>query len=206
MSGRNFFELGRSQVSDEDQIVFISYRNVWPDKNHAEKSANIVKGTEGLDIWFDKESKCLEQANSDFEIASCIEQGLDIASALLSIIGPETFASPWVPYETGGARGRQRFVEPFQAQNMYPRFRDSISSPLIAHLIQSEKVPQFVKLGTPLYDIDHVKPWAESIVEILGMIKKGYYRSHELLGKVYRPPTPSRVRYMRWNEILQEYR
>ena len=128
MSGRNFFELGRSKISDEDQIVFISYRNVWPDKNHAEKCANIVKGTEGLDIWFDKESKCLEQANSDVEIAGCIEQGLDVASALLSIIGPETFTSPWVPYETGGARGRQRFVQPFQDQYVSARFPDPTPS------------------------------------------------------------------------------
>ena len=205
MSGRNFFELGRSKISDEDQIVFISYKNVWPDKNHAEKCANIVKETEGLDIWFDKESKCLQQANNDdFKIAGCIEQGLDVASALLSIIGPETFNSPWVPYETGGARGRQRFVQSFQDHGVSTRFPPPIPSPLIAHLIKSKKVPQFIKLRTPLYDIEDVKPWAESVVEILGMIKRGY-SGRALLEKVYRPNTPENIRYLRWSEILGKY-
>ena len=205
MSGRNFFELGRSQVTDEDKIVFISYRNVWSDKNYAEKCANIVKGTEGLDIWFDKESECLEQANSDVEIAGCIEQGLDVASALLSIIGPETFTSPWVPYETGGARGRQRFVQPFQDRYVSARFPDPTPSPLIAHLIMSEEVPQFIKLGTPLYDIDDVKPWAESVKEILRMIKTGYYSSSRLREKAYRPSVPQGVRHLNWNETLKRY-
>ena len=203
MAGRNFFELGRSRITDEDKIVFISYRNRWPDRDYAEKCANIVKGTAGLDIWFDKESECLEQANSDVEIAGCIEQGLDVASALLGIIGPETFTSPWVPYETGGARGRQRFVQPFQ--DAFTSSPGPIRSPLIAHLIMSDEVPQFVALGTPLYDIGHVKPWVESVKEILRMIKTGYYSSSRLLEKAYRPSVPQGVRHLNWSEWLKKY-
>ena len=205
MSGRNFFELGQSEITKADKIVFISYRNVWPDSDDAVKCADEIKKTDGLDIWFDKESKCLQQANNDdFKIAGCIEQGLDVASALLSIIGPKTFTSPWVPYETGGARGRQRFVQPFQDHGVSTRFPPPIRSPLIAHLIKSKEVPQFIKLGTPLYDIEDVKPWAESVVKILDMIKMGY-SGHALLEKVYRPNTPENIRYLRWSEILGEY-
>ena len=69
----------------------------------------------------------------------------------------------------------------------------------------SEEVPQFIKLGTPLYDINDVKPWAESVKEILGMIKADYYSSSSLIEKAYRPNVPQGVRHLNWNETLKRY-
>ena len=61
--------------------------------------------------------------NDDLQKAVCIEQGLDVSSALLGIIGPGTFDSPWIPYEIGGARGRDRYAR-----------HTEIPHPRIAHL------------------------------------------------------------------------
>ena len=182
MSGRNFFELGRSEVTNEDKIVFISYRNRPPDNEYAERCVDIVQNTYGLDVWFDKRDACLPDGSPAPEIARCVEEGLDIASALLGIITPQTFSSPWPPYEIGGARGRQRFVKPFQdwpVNAPYPT-----PNPLIAHLIKSDDNPAFVSLGTALRNCDHVKEWSKTVAEIFEMIKEGSSGSW-LLQKAY---------------------
>ena len=78
------------------------------------------------------------------------------SSALLGIIGPGTFDSPWIPYEIGGARGRHSYARHIEIPN-----------PRIAHLIHGvnpSKVPAFVGLGTPLRSRDEVKLWAECLV------------------------------------------
>jgi hypothetical protein len=131
----------------------------------------ILEGTPGLHYWFDEEDECLASAQSkisDINIATCIEKGLDAASALLGIIGPETFDSPWISYEIGGARGRQRFSKHFTASPPEPH-------PLIAHLIHDTDIsnaPDFVSLGIPLQCLCEVQQWAQYIAEMLKAIQE----------------------------------
>ena len=95
--------------ADAESIVFISYKRS-PDLCIARECAERLEDVYGITYWIDEEDECIADAQSrrsDIHIAECIEKGLDASSALLSIIGPETWDSPWVPYEIGGARGRQ---------------------------------------------------------------------------------------------------
>lgn len=148
--------------ADAESIVFISYKRS-PDFPIAYECAKRLDSVKGITYWIDEEDECISNAlsrRSDIHIAECIEKGLDASSALLSIIGPETWDTPWVPYEIGGARGRQRFSITYT----YPR-----PHPLIAHLIHGdiEDAPDFVALGTPLVDLYEVIQWARSVADIL---------------------------------------
>lgn len=167
---KNFFEVGqaRSFSPDAESIVFISYRRTFCDKYMAQKCVQILKEIDRLDYWLDEDDKCMQHAqaqNDDVKTALCIEQGLDASSALLGIIGPGTFTSPWIPYEIGGARGRQRYAKPFDKAPPLDQ-----AHPLIAHLIHEvdiREVPAFVSLGIPLTSTDEVKMWAQSVADIL---------------------------------------
>ena len=164
--------------ADAESIIFISYKRS-SDLSAARECAKILEDIDGVTYWIDEKDECLASARSNtsgtkaaIETAKCIEKGLDAASALLGIIGPETFKSPWVPYEIGGARGRQRFSITYTSAVSYPH-------PLIAHLIYDidiEDVPDFVALGIPLFDIDEVIPWAKSVAEILEEVHESYNR------------------------------
>ena len=168
MLTKNLFETSQIRSFDPDTktIVFISYRRTICDKHMARQCATIFERITGLSYWLDEDDECMQQAQSnisDVQTALCIEQGLDLASALLGIIGPGTFTSPWIPYEIGGARGRQRFSKPF---NIPP----SVPHPLIAHLIHDieiDEAPAFIALGTPLISLDEVYQWGMSVAEIL---------------------------------------
>ena len=176
MLGRNLFEVydfgQRSQLSfdpDKKSVVFISYRRTLCDRVEAKRCAEILKTT-GLSYWLDEDDECMQDAqaqNDDVKTALCIEAGLDVSSALLGIIGRCTFDSPWIPYEIGGARGRQRYVEPFYMPLETP---PPVPHPLIAHFIHDveiSEVPAFVALGIPLFTIEEVGKWAQSIADIL---------------------------------------
>ena len=110
---------------------------------------------------------------SDIKIATCIEQGLDVSSALLSVIGPDTWYSKWVPYEIGGARGRQRFLKPFTPYSSSDP--PPVPHPLIAHLLTDtkQKAPAYIALGIPLITYDEVTQWAKSVASILRKIRGG---------------------------------
>ena len=179
MLGRNLFEVydfgQRSQLSfdpDKKSVVFISYRRTLCDRVEAKRCAEILKTT-GLSYWLDEDDECMQDAqaqNDDVKTALCIEAGLDVSSALLGIIGRCTFDSPWIPYEIGGARGRQRYVKAFRI--MPPK----TPHPLIAHYIHDvpiSEVPAFVALGTPLREIDEVANWAKSVAAILERRQRG---------------------------------
>ena len=155
--------LFRSYQEDATKkIVFISYRRTHCDRFEARKCANILQDIDGVHYWLDEDDECMKQAhaeNDDFQKAICIEQGLDVSSALLGIIGPGTFDSPWIPYEIGGARGRDRYAKDTE-----------IPHPRIAHYIHDvslSDVPAFVGLGTPLASLDEVKIWAEHLTDTL---------------------------------------
>lgn len=175
---KNLFEVGqRSFNPDEKSVVFISYRRTICDRLIAKQCAEILQETDGLHYWLDEDDECMQQAQSDIsdvQTALCIEQGLDIASALLGIIGPGTFTSPWIPYEIGGARGRHRFSKPFDRSPSEPH-------PLIAHLIHDIDIgqaPAFIALGTPLVSLDEMRDWAAYIAEIL---QPKFLSLHEVL-------------------------
>ncbi len=160
---KNLYETRNATDFDPDKnpAVFISYKRD-PDRPMAKACAEILK-SEGLYYWLDEERVPSEE--DDVEIATYIEEGLDAASSLLGIIGTETFTSSWVPYETGGARGRQRFKKPFRETPLPEK-----PHPLIAHLIldnSGRKLPAFIKLGTPLRCLCEVQQWAKYIAEIL---------------------------------------
>ena len=145
------------------EAVFISYKRK-SDRDMAQTCAAILKDTPGLYYWIDEEHA--EAKDSDIEIARCIEEGLDATSALLGIIGTDTLKSAWIPYEIGGARGRQRFNERFDKE----RLLEEEAHPLIAHLIYEPSItelPGFIKLGTPLRCLCEVQQWAAYIAEIL---------------------------------------
>lgn len=160
---KNRFTTESYSPKADEKIVFISYRRTICDQIEAKKCAKILEDIEGLHYWLDEDDKCMQEAhaeNNDIQKARCIEQGLDVSAALLGIIGPGTFNSPWIPYEIGGARGRQRYAKSFGTPH-----------PLIAHYIHEEniirEVPAFVALGYLLTSRDAVQQWAESIAEIL---------------------------------------
>ena len=165
---KNRFTTGSFSPRDTEKVVFISYRNKVCDKYEARNCAEILEDIPGLHSWLDEDDECMNQAhaaNDDVQKARCIERGLDVSSALLGIIGPETFTSAWISYEIGGARGRQRYSKPFQEAVLTDE-----RHPLIAHLIHDvelHKVPGFVGLGHPLTSLDEVKNWAKSVAEIL---------------------------------------
>ena len=170
---KNLFETRQSRSFDpnEKSVVFISYRHVYCDTQMARQCAEILEAIPELHYWFDEEDKCLANAQSeisDINIATCIEKGLDAASALLGIIGPETFNSSWIPYEIGGARGRQSFSKNFTSSPPDPH-------PLIAHLIHDTDIsnaPDFVSLGIPLQCLCEVEQWAKYIAKILKAIQE----------------------------------
>jgi len=62
-----------------------------------------------------------------------------------------------------------------------------------------------LNLGTPLYDYEDVKRWAESVSNIFGLIGKGVSR-RMLFERVYRPSAPQNLRYLNWNETYKRYR
>lgn len=173
----NLFQTNRNYPFNpgEKKIVFISYKRD-PHLYTARKCAEILENTPGLDYWFDEDDECLAEAQhekSDMKIATCIEHGLDVSSALLSVIGPETWYSTWVPYEIGGARGRQRFFKPFTP---YPSADPPpVPHPLIAHFLTdiNKKAPAYLALGIPLVTYNEVSQWAKSVTSILREIRGG---------------------------------
>ena len=161
--------------ADAESIVFISYKRS-SDFDTAYACARILDSANGVTYWIDEEDECIANAQSfrsDIRIANCIEKGLDASSALLSIISQETFESPWIPYEIGGARGRQRFSIPY---TLSPAPRPH---PLIAHFIRGniEDVPDFIALGTPLISLSEVTAWAKSVASILKEVRKSSSRT-----------------------------
>ena len=160
---KNLFETVQATESDRETPdgVFISYKRD-PDKDMAYRCAEILQETCGLYYWIDEEHA--EAKGSDLQIARCIEEGLDATSALLGIIGSQTFESAWIPYEIGGARGRHQNRERFDRG---PLPEDP--HPLIAHLIyeSTDPLPGFIRLGVPLRCLCEVEQWAAYIADVL---------------------------------------
>lgn len=160
---KNLFETVHTAGVDPEtqEGVFISYKRE-PDRDIAYRCAEMLEETPGLYYWIDEEHA--EAKGSDLQIAQCIEEGLDATSALLGIIGSQTFKSAWIPYEIGGSRGRHQNSERFNRGPLPEEMH-----PLIAHLIyeSTPPLPGFIRLGVPLRGLCEVQQWAAYIAEIL---------------------------------------
>ena len=177
---KNRFTTQSYTPMEGENIVFISYRHEYPDIDIARMCAEMLEGIEGVHYWLDEDDECMQRAyviddevRKGVQQALCIEQGLDVASALLGIIGPNTFDSPWIPYEIGGARGRQRFRNGFGIPPAFPPAfppdLPPLPHPLLAHMIKDVdlyKVPAFVALGNLLTSPDEVENWAQSVAKL----------------------------------------
>ena len=173
---KNFFTTQSYTPTGDENIVFISYRREYPDIDIARICARILENIDGVYYWLDEDDECMQQAHvindevrKGVQQALCIDQGLDVASALLGIIGPNTFDSPWIPYEIGGARGRQRFRNGFGIPPGFSPDLPPLPHPLLAHLIEDvdlRKVPAFVALGNLLTSPDEVENWAQSVAKL----------------------------------------
>ena len=125
---KNCFTTRSYSPQDDENIVFISYRRTICDKYEARKCAEILEDINGLHYWLDEDDKCMQNAqaeNDDIKTAHCIEEGLDVSSALLGIIGPGTFDSPWIPYENWWCPRTATVRETFQPTTIHsaPAYR-----------------------------------------------------------------------------------
>jgi len=147
MKGQNLFESRQRSihpVNSGSPCVFISHNS--KDKPMANAVANILTDM-GVDIYFDAKDRILQNASAsdnDAVIVKCIEDGLDKSTHLLGLITTNTFRSWWVPYEIGGANGRNKGC---------------------AHLIDSNvnDLPSYIKVKPVLIDISSLIKWVAKL-------------------------------------------
>ena len=191
MPGRNWFGRSAPQMfADAKRLlglpsrpcVFISYRHHRLDRRLAKEAAVLLTDM-GADIFFDEQDACLQGAVDDAVVALCIEAGLERSTALLGIVTEHTFSSPWIPYETGGERGRKakffrekarRAGEQFLSQDrgLAGAVGEAATATIaIAHWIDVgvTRVPGFVKLGVPLLDRAGLRTWIALLLEMHGV-------------------------------------
>jgi len=133
--------------------VFISHKS--EDKPMARAVAEALTEM-GVDIYFDEEDELLTAAarRGDAEaLVTCIEDGLDKCTHLLGLVTSNSLGSKswWIPYEIGGATGRQKEC---------------------VHLVEVslDRVPEFVKISRTLNDLIDLRRW---VVELLGVSSVG---------------------------------
>ena len=150
MKGANLFD-NRSQFSakalSSSLCVFISHKS--EDKPMARVVAKALLDM-GVNIYFDERDVILQTAatdGNDQAIVKCINDGLDHSTHLLGLITKNTFKSWWVPYEMGGATGREK---------------------ICGHLVSSDvtELPSYVKVAPLLLDIDSLAEWVKKISPI----------------------------------------
>lgn len=149
--------------------LYLLYRHVSSDTAVARSVAAILPEL-GIRTFFDEEDACLKDAvaaRDERAVAQCIEDGLDKADALLSVVSPHTFASPWPSYEIGSARGRKRFTTP-RAVELARELKYPGGTIAIAHLIHESvtQPPAFLLLGSPLDSLDQLRVWARLVHEL----------------------------------------
>jgi hypothetical protein len=147
MNGRNLFE-SRSQSAfrtgkastGPQPGVFISHSRL--DRDKAREVVRLLKGLR-IDYYFDEGDEDLrlaDQRQDHTKVVDRIEAGLKRCSHLLGVLTQNTRTSWWVPYEIGGATGRQRHC---------------------AHLIDGEvdTLPSYIQAATILPDRDSLQNW-----------------------------------------------
>jgi hypothetical protein len=90
----------------EVPCIFISYQR--KDEAYAKEVAEYILSKQ-LDVYFDLEDDNLKfhkQENDPAGVTSAIQKGLNESDYMIVIISPETYKSPWVPFEIGYAYER----------------------------------------------------------------------------------------------------
>lgn len=140
----------RRAINNAASCVFVSYRRA--DQKLAVALAEFIT-KQGVDVWIDLQSGEVQQAKlvgDEVALAKAIETGLNGSTHLIGIISPETWSSPWVPYEIGSARGRSRPI-----------------AHVIHDQLKPEQIPAFVTLGVPLGDRADLSRWIGSLRPML---------------------------------------
>ncbi len=131
----------------------------------------------GVDIYFDERDAKLQAATAaedDAAIVKCINDGLDKSTHLLGLLTEKTFKSWWVPYEIGGANGRERKC---------------------GHLISGKvtELPSYVSVAPILQDIDDLAGWLSKTIPLSTLSDKDAikdkmtYQTRQQLIKSYIP-------------------
>lgn len=83
--------------------VFISYQR--KDEKYASEIADYISSKQ-IDVYFDLEDNDLKDFNQDNNpkaVTTAIKKGLNSCEYMLVIVSPNTYLSPWVPFEVGYA-------------------------------------------------------------------------------------------------------
>jgi hypothetical protein len=98
-----FRELLESVSDDDVPCIFISYQRA--DEIYANDVAEYIMSKQ-IDVYFDLEDNDLKfymQANNPKGITSSIQKALVKSDYMIVVISPDTFKSPWIPFEVGYA-------------------------------------------------------------------------------------------------------
>jgi len=97
------FRILESIEDDQVPCIFISYQR--KDESYASEVANYVMSKQ-IDVYFDLEDddlKLSNQKNNPKAVTDAIRNGLNRSDYMLVIVSPDTYRSPWVPFEVGYA-------------------------------------------------------------------------------------------------------
>lgn len=89
--------------NSEVPCIFISYQR--NDEDYASHIADYIISKQ-IDVYFDLEDNDLKisnQRNNPKAVTDAIRNGLNGSDYMLVIVSPDTYRSPWVPFEVGYA-------------------------------------------------------------------------------------------------------
>src|SRR5882724_9773361 len=104
--GQEFKALSRifESVDDEEvPCIFISYQR--HDEEYAKDVAEYILSKQ-IDVYFDlndTDLRIYNQINNPAAVTKAIQKGLNKSDYMLVIVSPDTYRSPWVPFEVGYA-------------------------------------------------------------------------------------------------------
>lgn len=96
---RLYLEVNEREVP----CIFISYQRT--DEDYAKEVADYIISQQ-IDVYFDLNDSDLKhssQVTDPRKVTEAIKTGLTKSSHMLVIVSPDTFRSPWVPFEVGYA-------------------------------------------------------------------------------------------------------
>lgn len=91
--------------------VFISYNHSGEAKDKIDKLSSDLKNL-GLKVWFDQ-----NEIRPGESISSAISNGLDQASYVIAIVGPNDKESPWAKTELEMAKAKGKPIIPVMVNN-----------------------------------------------------------------------------------------
>lgn len=160
---KSFREIFESINSTDVPCVFISYQR--KDESYASDVAKYIMSMQ-VDVYFDLEDNDLKQISQIINpeaVTNAIRKGLNQSDYMIVIVSPNTYTSPWVPFEVGYA---------------YDKKGDKMK--ILRHKgILKESLPSYLK-------VKELLDGAASLNRFLGSIRKEHfiYESLEKGGKV----------------------